>query len=106
MNNEDLLALLVAQAARPREEGGGDLVTLRALVEEASQLGAQRMLARIGLDDDHAPDDLHALRELLRAWRDAKASAWKAAVEWCVRAVLALLLLGIAWRLGAMEALR
>ncbi len=106
MNNEDLLALLVAQAARPREEGGGDLVTLRALVEEASQLGAQRMLARIGLDDDHAPDDLHALRELLRAWRDAKASALRATVEWCVRGVLALLLIGLAYRLGVAGLLR
>ena len=31
------------------------------------------------------------LRELLRAWRDAKASAWKAAVDWAVRCGLALL---------------
>jgi hypothetical protein len=29
-----------------------------------------------------------------------KASAWKAAVDWIVRGALALLLLGIAWRLG------
>jgi hypothetical protein len=102
MNDEDVLALLVAQAARE----GGDLVTLRAIVEEASQLGAQRMLARIGLDDDGAPDDLHKLRELLRAWRDAKASAWRAGVEWCVRGVLALLLIGIAYRLGVAELLQ
>jgi hypothetical protein len=64
------------------------------------------MLARIGLDDDGAPDDLHKLRELLRAWRDAKASAWRAAVEWAVRGLLALLLIGIAYRLGVAELLR
>ena len=107
MRREDMpscgvLAQLLAQA----EGEGADLITLRAMVEEASELGAQRMLTAIGLDDDHASADLIELRQLLRAWRDAKASAWKATVEWCVRGVLALLLLGIAWRLGAMEALR
>lgn len=102
MNSNDVLAQLVAQAA----DEGGDLVTLRAIVEEASQLGAQRMLARLGLDDATAQDDLHELRELLRAWRDAKASAWRAAVEWCVRGALALLLVGIAYRLGLMGMLK
>ena len=96
MNEKDVLAELVTQAA----DDGGDLVTLRAIIEEASQLGAQRMLTRIGLDDATAQDDLHQLRELLRAWRDAKASAWRAAVDWAVRGVLALLLVGIACRLG------
>jgi len=78
----------------------GDLITLRAIVEEASELGAARVLERIGLSDPSAPDDIDELRELLSAWRDAKASAWKAAVEWLVRGVLALLLVGIAVRLG------
>ena len=96
MNNRDMLARLVAQATND----GGDLVTLRAIVEEASELGAERMLAHIGLDDETARADLDELRELLRAWRDAKASAWRAAVDWAVRGVLALLLIGIAWRLG------
>jgi len=95
MNNEDMLARLVAQAAGE----GCDLTTLRAVVEEASELGANRVLARIGLGDDRAHEDLDELRELLGAWRAAKASAWKAAVEWIVRLVLALLLIGIAVRL-------
>ena len=60
----------------------------------------------MGLADAGAHEDLHELRELLRAWRDAKASAWRAVVEWTVRAVLALLLLGIAVRLGVLEMLR
>ena len=95
MNNDTMLAQLVAQA----EDEGADLVTLRAVVEEASEMGAQRVLACLGLDDDRAPSDLVELRQLLRAWRDAKASAWKAAVDWVVRGALALLLLGIARRL-------
>lgn len=102
MNREDMLAQLVAQAVGE----GGDLVTLRAVIEEASELGARRMLAGLGLDDDKASADLVELRQLLRAWRDAKASAWKAAVDWLVRGVLALLLAGIAWRLGVAELLK
>ena len=60
----------------------------------------------MGLADDGAHDDLHELRELLRAWRDAKASALKAVIEWAVRGLLALLLLGIAVRLGVAEVFR
>ena len=96
MTREEMLARLIAQA----DAQGGDLITLRAIVEEASELGAARVLERIGLSDPSAPDDIDELRELLSAWRDAKASAWKAAVEWLVRGVLALLLVGIAVRHG------
>lgn len=96
MNREDMLAGLLAQATTE----GGDLVTLRAIVEESSEIGANRVLQRLGLADEGAQDDIDELRELLRAWRDAKASAWKAAIEWTVRGVLALLLIGIAVRLG------
>ena len=88
MAREEMLARLIAQA---RTEGG-ELITLRAVVEEASELGASRALDRLGLGDPSAQDDIDELRELLSAWRDAKASAWKAAVEWLVRGVLALLL--------------
>ncbi|SFF73865.1 hypothetical protein SAMN05518801_101105 [Novosphingobium sp. CF614] len=102
MNNGDMLAGLLAQATGD----GGDLVTLRAIVEEASEIGARRMLERIGLDDETAPRDLGELRELLQAWRDAKASARTAALGWIVRALLALLLLGLAVRLGVTDLLR
>ena len=96
MTREDMLARLIAQA----NTQGGDFVTLRAIVEEASELGAARVLDRLGLGDPSAQDDIDELRELLSAWRDAKASAWKAAVDWLVRGALALLLVGIAVRLG------
>ena len=102
MNREDMLAGLIAQAALD----GGDLVTLRAIVEEASEVGAGRALARLGLSDEAAQDDLDELRELLGAWRAAKASAWKAAVEWIVRGLTALLLIGLAVRLGFPEMLK
>ncbi len=102
MKREDMLARLMAQEVAQ----GGDVVTLRAIVEEASELGAARMLARMGLNDDGAPDDLSELRELLRAWRDAKQSMWKAILDWAVRGVLALLLVGIAMRSGAVGLLK
>ena len=54
MNRQEMLAGLMAQAAN----AGGDLVTLRAIVEEASELGAERVLMRMGLDDAHAHEDL------------------------------------------------
>ncbi|TIX49386.1 DUF6127 family protein [Alteraurantiacibacter aquimixticola] len=102
MTNEDMLAKLMAQASTQ----GSDLITLRAIVEESSELGANRVLNKLGLEDDDAHQDLNELRELLAAWRAAKTSASKAAIEWMVRAVMALLLIGIAVRLGVSELLR
>ena len=92
----NVLAQLLAQAEGAR----GDLVTLRAIVEEAGELGATRALTRLGLADDGAERDVAELRELLRAWRDAKRSAWKAGVGWMVRLVSVLLLAGLAVKLG------
>ena len=89
-----MLARLMAQA----EGRGGDLITLRALVEDASQAGASRALGALGLDDPSARRDMDDLRELLSAWRDAKRSARKAVVTWAVRVLLALLLIGLAVR--------
>ncbi|MDB5696066.1 MAG: hypothetical protein JWN21_1609 [Sphingomonas bacterium] len=91
-----VLAQLLAQGA----ERGADLVTLRAIAEEAGELGATRALARLGLTDAGAQADVAELRQLLRAWRDAKRSVWKAAWAWVMRVLFALLLAGLAVRLG------
>ena len=90
-------ALIVAQLAR---DDGHDLVTLRALVEEASEMGARRALARLGLADEDARNDVVELRQLLKAWRDAKKSARNAVIGWIVRVGLALVLIGIAIKTG------
>ncbi len=97
-----MLALLVAQA----EGQGAGLVTVRALVEEASELGAARALEALGLSDGKARRDMDELRELLQAWRDAKKSAWQAVASWLVRILLALLVLGMSFRLGLLELLK
>ena len=102
MTRQDMLTALIAQA----QTNGTDLVTLRAIVEEASELGADRVLNRLGLEDENAQGDIDELRDLLSAWRSAKASAWKATIEWFVRGVFALLLIGIAVRLNVTGMLR
>lgn len=96
MSDTMVLAQLIEQA----EEETSDLATLRAIVEEAGELGATRALKRLGLADAGAAKDMAELRELLAAWRDAKRSAVKAVVGWLVRLVLALVLVGLAVRTG------
>src|SRR3546814_12378407 len=91
-----MLAGLIVEA----EGRGTDMATLRALIEEASNLGAERALARLGLSDGDAGKDLGELRQLLQAWRDEKRTARAAVLGWLVRGCLAALLLGLAVRLG------
>jgi uncharacterized protein DUF6127 len=100
--SNSMLALLLAQA----EGQGAGLVTLRALVEEACEIGAERALDALGLKDPKARRDMDQLRELLQAWRDAKKSAWQAVVTWAVRIVLALLVLGMSVKLGLLDHLK
>lgn len=94
-----MLASLLAQA----DDNGADLQTLRAIIEESGDLGAGRALARIGLDDAKAGQDMRELRELLQAWRDARSGAWGAIFDKCVRAVIALLLAALAVQLGVSD---
>ena len=102
MDEEEALARLIALAGT----SAPDAALLRAVVEEASELGAARALERLGLEDARARDDMAELRELLGAWRDAKKGAWKAALEWLVRGLLALVLVGLAMRLGLGQMVR
>lgn len=101
MTQDVLLASLLRQA----EAEGAARATLRGLVEEASDLGARRALAALGLEDAEAGQDMRELRGLLGAWRDAKKSAVQAVAGWFVRLMLALLVLGIAVKTGLWERL-
>lgn len=96
MSDGTVLAQLMAQAGQE----GASLSTLRAIAEEAGELGASRALERLGLADAAAGADMAELRELLRAWRDAKRSAVKAVAGWVVRMLLALVLVGVAVKTG------
>lgn len=94
-----MLEGLVLQA----EAEGASRVTLRAIVEEACEVGAARALRTLGLMDDKAGPDIVELRQLIQGWRDAKKSALSAAVAWVVRTAVALLLMGLAFKLGFIE---
>lgn len=96
MGDGVVLAQLMGQAAGD----GADLQTLRAIAEEAGELAATRAMARIGLSDAAAAGDVQELRELLKAWRDAKRSVLRATIAWIMRMVFALLLVGIAVQSG------
>ena len=97
-----MLEGLVAQA----EAEGAARVTLRALVEEACEVGAARALRTLGLMDEKAGPDIVELRQLIQGWRDAKKSALSATVAWVVRTAVALLLLGLAFKLGLVDRAR
>jgi hypothetical protein len=94
-----MLEGLVAQA----EAEGAARLTLRALVEEASEVGAKRALELVGLMDASAGSDMVQLRQLIQGWRDAKRSAMSAVIAWVVRSAVALLLLGLAFKLGLLQ---
>ena len=100
----EMLARLVAQAEGA--PGRMDMLMIRALIEEASELGAGRALERLGLSDRSAEKDVRELPELLSAWRDAKKAARAAVVSWAVRIVMALVLLGVAVKAGLIGMVR
>ena len=100
------MSAVLAQLLQQGRAEGGDLNTLRAIAEEAGELGATRALNRLGLSDTAAQGDMAELRELLNAWRDAKRSAWKAVLAWVARLALALVLTGLAVKLGFAELIK
>lgn len=75
------MGFLGAVAAQAMQEGAAQ-TTVRALVEEAAEFGAERALARLGLNDLAAMKDLREVRDLLDAWRAAKRAATHAVIGW------------------------
>ena len=98
---EEMLTRLVSDAS----DDGRDLSQLRMIVEEASAAGAVAAMERLGLADADARRDLDELRDLLRAWRDAKSSALKGVVQWVVRVIVVLVLRGLAAKFGISDGL-
>ena len=52
-----------------------DHEAMEAMLERASEKGAQRALERVGLHDEHALKDVHDLRDLLDMWRQVRTGA-------------------------------
>lgn len=65
------------------------------LLDRAAERGAERALSHLGLESIHAARDIHELRDLLEAWRDARRTAWHT-VKVITTGILAALLMGAA----------
>lgn len=91
---DELLAELLATA----EGQPVNFVLLQAVVEEASEAGASRALAALGLEDGTARKDMGELRELLSTWHAVKKSAWQTVTRWITGIFLAALMVAIAYQ--------
>lgn len=72
------------------------------LLDRAAERGAERVLAHLGLENGRAARDIHELRDLLEAWRDARRTAWQTTVKVITTGLLAALLVGAAIKLKLM----
>lgn len=70
-----------------------DELVLRVSGDERPRRAARHILQR-------SEGDMRELRELIGAWRDAKRSVRSALIGWAVRAALAMMLIGMAVKLG------
>lgn len=70
---------------------------LRSLLEDAGEQGARRTLARLGLEDEKAVQDLREVRDILSAWRSARRIALETIVRTLTIGLLALLAAGFAF---------
>jgi hypothetical protein len=86
-------AVLVENMLLLRKEDFDDLL------DRAAERGAERCLAHLGLENGHAAKDIHELRDLLEAWRDARRTAWQTTVKVVTTGILAALLIGAAIKL-------
>ena len=72
------------------------------LLTRAAERGAERCLARLGLENGHAARDIRELRDLLEAWREARRTAWQTTIKVVTTGILAALLVGTAIKLKLM----
>ena len=77
--------------------------TIYLLIEQASEEGAARALAQLGLSDANAGADISELRNLLDSWRDTKRTARQIVIRWIIRMCLSALLIGLAVKLKLIQ---
>lgn len=71
----------------------------KALMKESGREGAREVLCGLGLDGPGAREDIHDLRNLLSAYKAAKATAWQTAIRVMTTAFLVILSAGLAIKL-------
>ncbi len=69
------------------------------LLDRAAERGAERVLCHLGLEGATAAQDIHELRNLLEALRDARRTVWRTVVRLVTAGLLAALLVGAAIKL-------
>ena len=74
---------------------------LEAMLERASEKGARKALAKVGLHDDDAPNDIRDLRDLLRAWNATRNTVWQTIVKWFTMLFLTALAAGVMLKIGS-----
>lgn len=62
---------------------------LVALINEAAENGAAKVLYKVGLHDEHAGKDIQDLRQLLSSWRETRRTIWTSIVKWATVGTLA-----------------
>jgi hypothetical protein len=81
---------------RQASEEGLSRETLYHLIEKATEEGAARALADLGLQDRNAQGDLNELRALLDSWRETRRTVRQIILKWVIKIVLTSLILGLA----------
>ena len=73
---------------------------LQSMLEDAAEKGAEKALARVGLDDENAGVDIRDLRDWLKACRLIKSEALKTAVSVGTKALIMAVIIGLAYLAG------
>ena len=97
MTEENQPAAFVENMLLLRREDFDEL--LERAAERGAERGAERCLAHLGLENGSAAKDIHELRDLLEAWRDARRTAWQTTIKVLTTGLLAALLVGAAIKL-------
>tara|TARA_B100001564_G_C20419677_1_gene569539 strand:- start:193 stop:483 length:291 start_codon:yes stop_codon:yes gene_type:complete len=72
---------------------------LEEMLCRAAEKGALKALEDVGLDGEHAADDIKELRSLLSALRLAKRTAWQTFIRIITSGILLAIMAGIAIKL-------
>ena len=82
--NKDKLEVLVREDPK-----------LMIMLRVASEEGAKRALAKVGLEDEDAGKDIHDLRTLIESYRSAKRTATETIIKALVVFTLGLISMGV-----------
>ena len=77
-----------------------ELAEFESLLEQAACRGARKALKEVGLADEEAANDIRTLRDLAGSIKTMQRTFLQTVVRWITIGVLALLVAGVAAKLG------